>query len=64
MSLPISKKKKPDPLETPCKKTMYYSPEEAQDMIDYIIENRGGPDLHSYKCSVCGFWHLTRKQTT
>jgi len=57
----MKKKKKIDPVSPPCKKTIYNSREEAQDIIDYILENRGGPELHSYKCTICGFWHLTSK---
>jgi len=53
--------KKIDPIELPCKKTMYNSFEEAQDMIRYIKENRGGKEIHAYKCTTCGFWHLTSK---
>lgn len=41
--------KKIHPVDPPCKKTMYNSLEEAQDMIQYIKENRGGRDLHAYK---------------
>jgi rubrerythrin len=56
-----SNKKKVNSVEAPCKKTMYNSPEEAQDIVDYIRENRGGPELHIYICEICGFWHLTSK---
>jgi hypothetical protein len=51
--------KKVSPLELPCRKKMYDSQEEAQDMIRYINENRVANEIHAYKCSVCGFWHLT-----
>jgi hypothetical protein len=53
--------KKISPIELPCKKTMYNSLEEAQDIIRYIEENRGGRPIHPYKCNACGFWHLTSK---
>jgi hypothetical protein len=56
-----SKIKPINPLEPQCKKTIYNSPEDAQDMIRYIKENRGGPEIHAYKCTICGFWHLTSK---
>jgi hypothetical protein len=53
--------KKIIPIELPCRKTMYNSPEEAQDMIRYIKENRRVQDIKAYKCLTCGFWHLTSK---
>jgi hypothetical protein len=40
---------------------MYNSAEEAEDVIRYIRENRDGQEIHVYKCTVCGFWHLTSK---
>ncbi len=61
MAYKLSTKKKVDPVEPPCKKTMYNSFEEAQDMIQYIRENRNGRELYTYKCMNCGFWHLTSK---
>jgi len=48
-------------VEPPCKKTIYYSEEEAKDMIRYLQENRTGKQIHTYKCEICGFWHLTSK---
>jgi hypothetical protein len=53
--------KKVAPIELPCKKAMYNSLEEAQDMILYIKENRSIKEIHAYKCEFCGFWHLTSK---
>jgi hypothetical protein len=53
--------KRINPLEPPCKKTIYNSPEEAHDMIRYIKENRTAREIHAYKCTICGFWHLTSK---
>ena len=50
-----------NPIELPCKKTMYNSQEEAQDMIRYIRENRRVQEIKAYKCPTCGFWHLTSK---
>jgi len=57
----LSNIKKIHPVDLPCKKTIYNSLEEAQDMIQYIKENRGGRELLAYKCITCGFWHLTSK---
>jgi len=56
-----SYRRKIDPIEPPCRKTVYYSKEEAQDMIRYINENRVGKEITVYKCDICGFWHLTSK---
>lgn len=61
MGYKLSKIKKTYPIEFPCKKTIYNSQEEAQDMIRYIKENREGKEIHAYKCTICGFWHLTSK---
>jgi hypothetical protein len=49
------------PITPTCKKTMYNSREEAEDMIRYIQENRIVKELHAYQCSDCGLWHLTSK---
>jgi hypothetical protein len=51
--------KKISPIEAPCKKTIYTSFAEAKETIEYLQENKGVKDLSVYKCSVCGFWHLT-----
>jgi rubrerythrin len=56
-----SNTKKPEPIQPLCKKTIYHSEEEAQDMIRYIKENRNVREIKVYKCTVCGFWHLTSK---
>jgi len=61
MAFKKSNLKRTNPVEPPCRKTMYNSHDEALDMIRYIKENREGKDLRAYKCSVCGFWHLTSK---
>lgn len=61
MGYKLSNIKKISPIEPPCKKTIYNSLEEAQDMIDYIKETRVVKDIHAYKCTACGFWHLTSK---
>ena len=49
------------PIEAPRKKTMYNSLIDAKESIDYLQENKGVKELSAYKCSVCGFWHLTSK---
>jgi hypothetical protein len=53
--------RKISPIEPLCKKKIYNSLQEAQDMISYIRENRVVREITAYKCSVCGFWHLTSK---
>jgi hypothetical protein len=50
-----------DPVEPPCKKKIYYTPEEASDMIKYLRENRTNKPISVYKCTICGFWHLTSR---
>ncbi len=52
---------KTTPLYPVCKKRIYHTLEEAQDMIKYINENRIVREIRPYKCSECGFWHLTSK---
>jgi hypothetical protein len=61
MAYKLSDIKKIQPVDPPCKKTIYYSLEEAQEMIRYIKENRSIRELYAYKCNICGFWHLTSK---
>jgi hypothetical protein len=53
--------RKISPVELPCKKKMYNTFPEAKESIDYIQENKSVKELSAYKCSVCGFWHLTSK---
>ena len=53
--------KKIFPIESPCKKTKYNSFEEAKESIEYLQENKWVKDLSAYKCTLCGFWHLTSK---
>ena len=50
-----------DPIGPECKKTMYNSREEAEEMIRYIRENRVVKELNAYQCTSCGLWHLTSK---
>jgi hypothetical protein len=61
MGYKFSKIKKISPLDPPCRKTIFNSYDDAQDMIKYIRENRGGHEINAYKCTICGFWHLTSK---
>lgn len=61
MGYKISKIKKIYPIEPTCTKTMYNSLEEAQDIINYVRENRDSKEIFAYKCLSCGFWHLTSK---
>jgi hypothetical protein len=49
------------PIDPPCKKKMYNTLGDAQDMIHYIKQNRSGKELFAYNCLICGFWHLTSK---
>ncbi len=56
-----SNSKSIDPIGPSCKKAMYNSREEAEDMIRYIQENRVVKELHTYQCTSCGLWHLSSK---
>ena len=56
-----SRIRKINPIESPCKKTMYNSLVEARESIEYHQANKYVRDLSAYKCSACGFWHLTSK---
>lgn len=51
-----------DPIETPCKKAIYQTREDAEDMIRHIAETRTGREIRAYRCDVCGFWHLTSRK--
>ncbi|HLP74067.1 MAG TPA: hypothetical protein VK155_14270 [Bacteroidales bacterium] len=53
--------KKAEAVGLPCRKTAYHTSEEAEDMIKYINETRVTRNIRSYKCNVCGFWHLTSR---
>jgi hypothetical protein len=50
-----------DPIAPACKKSIYNSREDAEEMIRYILEIRNVRELHAYKCTTCGKWHLTSK---
>lgn len=58
----FSKRGNINPIEPSCKKEMYNSKEDASDMIKYINANFSGKEISAYKCTVCGFWHLTSKK--
>jgi hypothetical protein len=61
MGYKLSNIKKINPIEVPCKKAIYNSPEDAQDMLNHIRETRRVRDIQVYKCTICGFWHLTSR---
>ncbi|MEA3478256.1 MAG: phosphatidylinositol-specific phospholipase C/glycerophosphodiester phosphodiesterase family protein [Bacteroidota bacterium] len=61
MAYKSSKSKSVSPIDPGCKKTIYNSREEAEDMIRHIQENRVVRELHAYQCSTCGLWHLSSK---
>jgi hypothetical protein len=50
-----------NPIEPPCRKKIYNTKAEAEDMIKYIYESRVAPQISAYKCDICGFWHLTSR---
>jgi hypothetical protein len=54
-------KKKVDEINPVCKKAIYHSKAEAEDMIRHITETRETREIKAYRCSVCGFWHLTSR---
>jgi hypothetical protein len=59
MTFKISHLRNVYPVESPCKKTMYDSLADATETIEYLKENKGVKNLSAYKCTMCGFWHLT-----
>jgi len=61
MAYKLTKRNNIDPIQPGCKKPVYYSEQEAQDMIKYIKETRVVREIRAYKCDVCGYWHLTSK---
>jgi hypothetical protein len=61
MGYKLSNPKKIESIEPPCRKKIYSSFDEAQEMIRYIKENRRVREIRAYKCLICGFWHLTSK---
>jgi len=60
MSYKLTNNPKVPAFEPPCRKTIYHTIEEAQDIIKYMAETKGtGKEIRPYKCTICGFWHLT-----
>jgi hypothetical protein len=62
MAYKLLKNRKIEPLGPLCRKKVYNSPEEAQEMIRNIMETRVTRPIHFYKCPVCGLWHLTSRR--
>jgi hypothetical protein len=62
MAYKTTRGKRPEPVDPPCNKTIYHSAEEAMDVVRHITETRVVRALRPYRCSVCGFWHLTSRQ--
>jgi len=50
-----------NPIQPSCKKAIYNSFEEAQEVIAHIKETRVVREISAYKCTICGFWHLTSR---
>lgn len=61
MAYKLSNTKKVNPVTPACNKTIYNSFEEAEETIRYIKQDRMVQKLSAYKCTICGFWHLTSK---
>jgi hypothetical protein len=61
MAYKLSKSSKIDPVRPQCKKKIFYTAEDARDMIHHITETRVTREIHPYKCPICGLWHLTSK---
>lgn len=59
MAYKSSKHRFVDPIGPRCKKAMYNTREEAEDMIRHIHETRITRPLHAYQCNNCGMWHLS-----
>lgn len=51
-----------DPIEPPCRKAIYHTREDAEDMIRHIAETRTVRSIRAYRCDICGFWHLTSRE--
>lgn len=55
-----SRKRGPvEPIGPSCRKKIYHSKAEAEEMIRYIGETRITKPLQAYQCEICGMWHLT-----
>lgn len=50
-----------NPIQPTCKKAIYNTQEDALDMIAHIKETRVVREISAYKCTICGFWHLTSR---
>jgi hypothetical protein len=50
-----------NPIQPACKKAIYSTQEEALDMIAHINVTRVVREISAYKCTICGFWHLTSR---
>lgn len=61
MAYKASKYKSVDPIGPSCKKAIYNSRHEAEDMINHIRETRVVRELTAYQCEICGLWHLTSR---
>lgn len=61
MKYKIPENKKLHPIESPCKKTIYDTQDQAKEMIIYLKNEKGIKDLQTYQCHICGLWHLTSK---
>jgi len=61
MKYKSTRTKKINPVEAPCRKAIYDSLAAAKESIEYLQENKGVKALSAYKCTICGFWHLTSK---
>jgi sulfite reductase beta subunit-like hemoprotein len=60
MKYRFTRQQKIYPIEPPCKKTMYDSETDAQEMIKYLKSEKGVKEqLHYYACIKCGKYHLT-----
>jgi len=60
MKYKLPKTEKIVPIQPSCKKTIYDTKADAEEAIRYVTENRR-VNLSAYKCTICGFWHLTSK---
>ena len=61
MAYRFSKNRSVDPIVPSCKKKIYQTREEAEEMIRHIRETRCVKELHPYRCELCGLWHLSSK---
>ena len=61
MAYKVLKNKKIEPVRPVCRKTIYNSREEAQQMVQHLTETRITRQIRAYQCSICGKWHLTSK---